>query len=83
MSEVVTVNGNWMDVDTMGEERVEDDPEILSLKRKGLNKGWGVDGGRTQTATWKCCKARTKRVRLQIFETWACSLCKVGLYFPT
>lgn len=83
MSEVVTVNGNWMDVDTMGEERVEDDPEILSLKGKGLNKGWGVDGGRTQTATWKCCKARTKRVRLQIFEMWACSLCKVGLYFPT
>ena len=31
MSEVVTVNGNWMDVDTVGEERVEDDPEILGL----------------------------------------------------
>lgn len=44
MSEVVTVNDNWMDVDTVGEERVEDDPESLSLKGKGLNKGWRVDG---------------------------------------
>lgn len=84
MSEVVTVNGNWTDVDTMGEERVEDDPEILSLKGKGLNKGWGVDEGRTQNGDLEVnCKVRAKRVRLKIFEIWACSLPKVGLYFPT
>lgn len=75
MSEVVTVNDNWMDVDTVGEERVEDDPESLSLKGKGLNKGWRVDGGRTQNSDLEVsCKVRTKRVRLKIFEMWACSL---------